>query len=628
MATPISMRYVLCLCCFCMILPAPSLHAQQLHPKREYAATLVELSKALLARQMKEPSDPNCGGIWCEHCHVWHTRAAESVFPFTIAWSVTSDEKYLDAAKNAVAWLIRQQQPNGSWKETPEEWTGTTTDQLLMMLLSYEKLSGRLDEKEKTAWRASMQHAAAYLYDVMDPEFASINYVATTTATLAKAGQMFDNKDWLQKAAALAHRTISKMDPDGFLDGEGGRSHRNKMGVDLGYDMEMSLWGLGLYARLTHDTLVHDRVSRALRNHLSFIYPDGSLDASWGIRSNKWTGYGSATSDGCQVLFTLFADEDPRYAAASLRNLSFLRQCTYKDLIGFGPQHASVFGAPPCIYPTFAKAKNLAMAYAFETKETRPAASLPCDSPGVKVFPTLDVVEVRTRNFMATITGYRYKDPAGTKGKYMYRADGGAMSHCWLKGLGFLQASSPTEYTRPEPMSFPEAPGVRCLTPRIEYRDTTGYFTNLYEYDSRINTDTAYGQYHVGVRGELKDKHFLTGGVGYGIDYLFNDYEYEKDITLTFHDSNPDTIDIIEPFVRNDEMTVERMGSHILLLRYGKIKLRFSLLSDNAELITGRDETHFWTPYPALKAFPIMLHVHRPTIGSEAVIRYRITLLQ
>jgi hypothetical protein len=203
------------------------------------------------------------------------------------------------------------------------------------------------------------------------------------------------------------------------------------------------------------------------------------------------------------------------------------------------------------------------------------------------------------------------------------------MSHCWLKGLGFLQASSPTVYTRPEPMSFPEAPGVRCLTPRIEYRDTTGYFTNLYEYDSRLDIDHTPGrQYNINVTGQLKDKNFLTGGVGYGIGYLFTDNAYEKTITLTFHDTNPDTLDIIEPFIRNDEMKVERTDAHTLLLRYGKIKLRFSLLAGDAELITGRDEANFWTPYPALKAFPIMLRVHRKAIGSKTVIRYRITLLQ
>jgi hypothetical protein len=462
----------------------------------------------------------------------------------------------------------------------------------------------------------------------MDPEFASINYVATTTATLAKAGLLFGNKAWLKKAEILARRTVSKMDAGGFIDGEGGRSHRNKLGVDLGYDMEMSLWGLGLYARLHHDTLVRDRVGKALQQHLCFIYPDGSMDGSWGIRSNKWTGYGSATSDGCQILFTLFADDDPRYAAASLRNLNFLRQCMYKDLIGYGPQHEAVFGAAPCIYPTFAKAKNIAMAYSYETKAVRTDAPLPCDSPGLKTFPSLDLVEVRTRNFMATITSYRYKDPAGTKGKYMFRPDGGAVSHCWLKGLGFLQASSPTVYTRPEPMSFPEAPGVRCLTPRIEYTDSIGYFTNLYEFDSRLESHrTGADSFAIDVTGQMKDKLLLAGGVAYGIGYLFTDNAYEKSVTLTFHDVSPDTVDIIEPFIPSADFIAERKDAHTLLLHYGKIHLRFSLLSDNADLVAGQDETNYWTPYPALRAYPVMIRVHPKGIGSTAVIRYRVSLL-
>ncbi len=102
---------------------------------------------------------------------------------------------------------------------------------------------------------------------------------------------------------------------------------------------------------------------------------------------------------------------------------------------------------------------------------------------------------------MATITGYRYKDPAGTKGKYMYRPTGGAVSHVWMKNHGFLQASGPTVYTRPEPMSFPEAPGVICLTPRIEYNDSLGYFTNLYEFDSRLSIDSNNKKYTVTASG-------------------------------------------------------------------------------------------------------------------------------
>ncbi|MET0464382.1 MAG: hypothetical protein ABW007_14550 [Chitinophagaceae bacterium] len=579
---------------------------------------------------MHDSADHNFGGIFCEHCNVWHTRAAEAVYPFTTAYLITKEERFKVAALNTANWLFKQQQANGSWKETPEEWTGTTTDQLLMLLLSYERLSSKFTSAEQQQWMGVMQRAAAYLDSVMRPEFASINYVATTTATLAKAGIVLSKPAYTKKAQQLARRTISKMDEDGFLNGEGGKSHGNKMGVDLAYNMEMSLWGLALYAKLTNDQLVYDKVKFALKNHLYFIYPDGSLDASWGIRSNKWTGYGSATSDGCQVLFSLLADEDPAYAAAAYLNLQYLRKNFAGDLLGYGPQYAEVFNKPPCIYPTFAKAKNLAMAYMYETKESRPLQLIPSQQERwLKHFPTLDVVEVRTKNFMATITAYRYKDQlTGSKGKYMFRPDGGTISHLWAKGHGFLQASSPTIYTRPEPMSFPEAPGVKPLTPRIEYEDTTGYFTNLFEFDARLKIDSIRGrQYSVDAAGELKDKNWLAGGVGYRMKYLFTDTSLQKTVQLIYHDAWP-VIKIIEPFVLEGGMKVSAIDDRTVLLSAGKKQWRFSLISGLARIKICDQPENYWAPYPAFKACALVLEVPAGVVDQASEIVYRLSVIQ
>jgi hypothetical protein len=366
---------------------------------------------------------------------------------------------------------------------------------------------------------------------------------------------------------------------------------------------------------------------KALKNHLYFIYPDGSLDASWGIRSNKWTGYGSATSDGCQVLFSLYADEDPRYAAASLRNLNFLKKNMTDDLIGYGLQHKQLFNTPPCIYPSFAKAKNIAMAYELETKAVRELVDLPSDASGwLKLFPTLDVIEVRTKNLMATITGYRYKDPAGTKGKYMYRPTGGAVSHLWMKDHGFLQASSPTVYTRPEPMSFPEAPGVICLTPRIEYTDTAGYFTNLFEFDSRLSIDSANKQYTVVASGELKDKNQLAGGVSYKMEQLFSDNFYQKSIQITWHDAMP-VVKVIEPFIHFDGMRFEQKDDHTIIIHMSDRKLELRITSGNANWIVGKDADKYWTPYPALKAYPIELEIKPRNDFFSETVSYRVSIL-
>ncbi len=406
-------RLAVCAIALCCAV-SPTVSGERTDLRKEYAVTLSELSRALLDRQIRDDRSPDFGAIQCAHCDVLHTRAAETVYPFARVFSITGDSAYLRAAIATGNWLIRQQEEDGSWKETPEEWTGTTTDQLLMMVLAFESLSESLPAADKMAWLRSIERAADYLAGVMSPEFASINYVATTSATLAAAAQVVPGRRYREKAQQLARRTVAKMDEDGFINGEGGRAHTAKSGVDLGYDMEMSLWGLGYYARLTGDTLVEGAVRRSLANHLSFIYPDGSMDGSWGIRSNKWTAFGGATSDGCQVLFSLFSDDDPRYATAALKNLQFVRGCMKEGIVGYGPHHWRIFTTPPCIYPTFAKAKNLAMAHAFATGVVRPGKPLPTEVAGwMRRFRTLDVVQVRTAEIMATVTAYGYKDQGG-----------------------------------------------------------------------------------------------------------------------------------------------------------------------------------------------------------------------
>lgn len=596
--------------------------------KKEYASTLLELADVLLQLQVGEPRHPDCGAIRCENCQVLHTRAAEAVYPFAVSFKITGDKRYLTACWQAASWLMSQQEENGSWKETPEEWTGTTTDQLLMLFLAFETIPDQLSAKEKDQWISSCRKAADYLHRVMKPEFASINYVATTTATLAKASEVLGDERYRQRARQLAHRTISKMDEKGFINGEGGRGLGAKLGVDLGYEMEMSLWGLGLYAKIARDTLVAARVKNALKEHLYFIYPDGSLDNSWGIRSNKWTLYGGATSDGCQALFSMYADEDPRYAVASYKNLQFLRKNRLPNgLVGYGPHHASVFKGPPCIYPTFTKAKNLALAWQLESSGRRLYARIPSEETGwIKYFDNLDVVLVRTKNFMATLTGYRYKDQkAGSKSKYMFRPNGGAMSYLWLEGEGALQASSVTEYSRPEPMSFPEAPGVRCLTPQIAYRDTLGYFTNLFEFDARLSIETMEnGRYKVVARGELKNRDWINGGVAYRITYTLADDFIEKAIQLTYHDAFP-VITITEPFLELAGQKIVQENDTTVRITGDTREVAFTT-DGAAKLITGQDQEHYWTPYPALKAYPIALEIAPPTTGFTKNITYRLSL--
>ncbi len=217
--------------------------------------------------------------------------------------------------------------------------------------------------------------------------------------------------------------------------------------------------------------------------------------------------------------------------------------------VGYGPLHREALAFPPCIYPTFAKAKNLAMAHALCTSDEGAAPPLPVDRPGMEHFPTLDVTRVRTENFMATVTAYTYKDPKGALSKYMFRPTGGAISALWLKGYGFLQASSPTEYHRWEPMSFPVVDEkTRPLTPRIEYSTRASdsrkggdthpaehYYTNLFEFDATVTRQEQEGKFIITASGRMKNREQAGGGVDYSCRYLFGDLSVEKGVTLRFN---------------------------------------------------------------------------------------------
>jgi len=270
------------------------------------------------------------------------------------------------------------------------------------------------------------------------------------------------------------------------------------------------------------------------------------------------------------------------------------------------------------------------MAFAFETKDDRESATLPTATHGwIKHFKTLDVAQVRTSCFMATMTAYRYKDvAAGARSKYMYRPTGGAMSALWLQDDGCLQASSQTVYSRPEPMHFPEVGDVRCLTPQITFSDSNGTFTNLFEFDGTLETQKiSANRFAVVTTGSLKDVKHLHGGIGYRLAHTFTDSTLTKAIDLTYRDAMP-TVTIVEPIIDNDGTVIERVDGRTLLIRTQHHLLEFAVLQGDVELAVGREKEKYYSPYPALRAVPVELRVPPPASGFTNRIQYRIAVIR
>ncbi|MDR1632967.1 MAG: hypothetical protein LBR97_08880 [Dysgonamonadaceae bacterium] len=587
---------------------------------------LSDLNAALLRQIQTDKQSGDYGAVGCPHCRLYHTRAAEAVYPFAFEFQHTGNKVYLRAAIDVGNWLIKQQQDSGAWPETPEEWTGTTTDQALMMALAYPILRPHLTKRESDKWLRAIEKAGDYLERVMSPQFASINYCATTTTTLLFVDRLISKESYRVKARELAHRVIAKMDPDYFLTGEGGRVFGVKYGVDLGYNMEMSLWGLTLYALLANDKEVYECVEKSLEKHLPFVYPDGSLDASWGIRSNKWTCFGSGTSDGSILLFSLFMDKNDQYRRAAIKNIQYLRTCMRDGIVGFGPLYFDIFESPPCIYPTFAKAKNIAMAIAFMRADEGISAPLPSEQKGIRYFPTLNVVTLRTAEWCSTISAYTYKDPAGEKSKYMHRPTGGSICNLWLKDHGYFQASSQTIYKRWEPMSFPEMPDTKPLTPRIEFTNPSGYFTNLYEFDAHLTYSDVSGIYTVNCFGELKNSKQQEGGIAYRISYEFTDSALCKEIELFYHDAN-DRVRIVEPIIYYPGMSFIQTDERTVSIRARNKQIEIHVVSGKVELELGKDASEYRFPYPALQAYPVGLNIRNDTSDIRQTVRLIIKIL-
>ncbi len=576
---------------------------------KEVKKSLEILIDALQSEQIPDPQNSEFGALRCPGCNVLHTRAAEAVFPFAVWYEISGELKYAQSAIDLGNWLIRQQQPDGSWKETPEEWTGTTTDQLLMMAGAYPILVSRLTEEEKVQWRSAIKAAADYLTQVMDHSFASINYCATTTISLLVADKVVQDVAYRTKAQILAGQVVAMMNEEGFIEGEGGRVYGSKYGADIGYEFDMSLWGLGLYAKFSGDTLVEKRVKKSLANHLPFVYPNGSIDGSWGIRSNKWTTYGSMTADGCQVLFGMYADEDPRYGTAAIKNLFYLRDMMKNGIVGYGPQYWEIYDKAPCNYPTFVRAKNLAMTLKYAPDLRVTVEPLPSEIPGwIRHFKTVDVVLIRSDKYMATVTAYRYRDiKNGPGSKYMHRPAGGSISNLWAKDLGFIQTSSQTIYRRWEPMSFPEIGEVLPLTPRIEYTDDRGYFTNLYEFDGLLQIENENTpEPAVSTSGYLKDERQYPGGVAYKWCYEFRKNMIEKTVTLRYHTRNP-VIRIIEPIVFWRGMTFRQTSQREAQIIFAGRELIFRIIAGNATLSLGEDAEKYKWPFPSLRCYPFVI---------------------
>lgn len=434
------------------------------------------------------------GGIWCRACKMIHGRSPDGVFALTEMYKRTGEEKYLNAAE-----LVFDYGENllctdgGLYNDAQTTWRYTTVFHLIAEAEAYEAAKDLIPQGFAKKLIERTQKNAAWLYENLDESSpANINYSTTNGLALMLAGRLLGEEKYLRRAKRLVTYAMEHLTENGLLYGEckphGKKSARGCYGIDIGYNVEESVPALVKYACTVNDEAMKTELVNVLRGHLEFMFPDGGWDNSFGVRNNKWTYWGSRTSDGCAPAYLLLADRDPAFAEAALRNTELLERCTAEGLLYGGPDYRK-HGEYACTHHTFEHAN--ALAYVVEHIEEKyliPARTqLPSERrEGFRYYPETATYKVYVGEYQATVTGYDFDVP------FSGHASGGTLTALFHKKAGPMIMASVTDYVLVEPTNMQQVQDReyhRSLTPRFVLRASGKTFASSRYTNAEMTSD-------------------------------------------------------------------------------------------------------------------------------------------
>jgi hypothetical protein len=594
-----------------------------------FKTTLTSLCDALLQTQITDKANANYGALVClsknPDVNKIHSRAAEAVYPFAVEYKLTGQTKYRDAAIILGDWLIAIQETTGhagGWSEDwPDPgqtgWYGTTADQLISLAGAYAIVKAFLNTTESANWSNAISKAADYVRASFP--LSNVNYNAIGGAALRTAYGAVSNPKaaWLVKADTLIIRnTLDSITSDNLLSGEG-------KGIDQGYDLAQSIGYVALYAILKNDPAIKKRAVDMLHAHFNFVYPNGSIDNSWGTRSFKW-GYesGTKTAPGVYFSFALLADADPAFNAAGLKCLEYLRtKCIDSGWVTYGPhakKHAS--STPPCNYQTFARAQSIALAIEYGPDVTATAPFPAQTQNWYKYFSGIKVAVVRTQRIMGTVSAY------GNILTYSRNTvpKGGSICNLWYEGFGdngYLQSSSATIYTRTEDMHMPveDSPLPLSLTPRVECTIGGTYYTNLFETSGTMTVTQASDNVSVTTAGHLVSQTGTNSAVSFTIVNRFYSTLVRKEITVS---GAATSFSIVEPFVKDPQTAFVKTGQNSVTITPAS-QSTWTMRVDSSTvpytLSLGTDSARYWCPFPGVEGYPVIIGFTTPSTAARTI---------
>lgn len=498
-----------------------------------YRQLMKEWGDGLLRHQLHGVGAHGDGGILCPACKHIHGRCPDAIYGLMTLADITGEGRYLEGARALFRWQENLLCDDGTlYNDANGSWNGITVFAIISLHEALVHHGHLLKPEEKKCWEERMLLMSKWVSETIVPGYENnINYLAGSAAVQALLSRYFQLPDYEEKARALADYVMARVTENGLLCGEGIPHDRvTKRGcrpVDIGYNVEESIPLMIRYAKAVEDPGLLKRLTVILRQQLLFLLPDGGWDNSFGTRTNKWTYWGSRTSDGCQTGYALLADRDPVFAEAALRNTQLLANCTHEGLL-YGGREYRKYGEPPCVHHTFAHINALAAALDAGIEQYGERVALPLDAPreALRHLPEIDTYKISWGDWRATVTGYDFWLEKG-------HASGGTMTLLWHKKAGVVLLSSVADYRMAEPLNMQlslKKARHRPLTPRLELLRQGVRYSNCYDTDSRIEAieEEEGVRIHVSARLVSLEQEELSEPVSCTIAYFLS----EKGLTI------------------------------------------------------------------------------------------------
>lgn len=429
----------------------------------------------LLKTQLDMPDPLLEGAILCPGCAIVHGRCADMILPLVLLYDKTGEERYLTAAKKLIDWteynLLTEHDDYRN--DLGNRWKGTNIFSSLAIGETLHRFGNILDKETFEKWDGIFRRRADAAIGFCEDVGPHINYNAGAAAMFAFAYNYTGEQRFLDEALKQEAFCREHFDNEGLFFGEGkpldGTTAKGCHFIDMGYNLEESIPLLVMHSVWLNDAeKIKFYTDRAI-DHLGFMLPDGAIDNSWGTRQNKWTYWGSRTSDGMHEGFVYIAKNNPVIAKAVRKNTELLEACTHGGRLYGGLMYKSA-NEPACVHHAFDHAKSLAVLYLEMGSEFEncDSAVLPRENEGIKTYQNGYLYTVTKGDFVATVNACDTHIYSGSE------TGGGALSMLWHKKYGAILAATLNRFVTTEPLNMQIQRNVDeelCNTARVGSSD-------------------------------------------------------------------------------------------------------------------------------------------------------------